>query len=673
MVLLGRDPVCDILLRSPTVSRRHARIDRRAGDYYLHDLASTSGTVLNGRILEGPACLKDGDVIELGDTLLIFSGSPAPELPGRSSGESTVLKVRDATTSAEHDLIAIRPEVKLRAMLEIARDLVGTLDLEHVLGRALDALFRIFPQAERGFVTLAEEGQADLVPKVIKMRDGDHGQVTVSRTIYDYVTKLGKAVLSADVADDRRFSNSRSADDAQIRTMMCVPLRDHERRPVGILQLDTTDRMARFGPEDLDLLAAVAGQVSVAVDNARLLDEARRRQQRLEDLAQAAEAARLQAEEAGRAKDRFLAMLSHELRTPLTPAILAITGLLDDLSTPATLRPDLEAARRGIMLEARLVDDLLDLTRIGTGKLRIQPERVELHALVHQALAACRDHLADRTLNVELELAATETNVEADPARLQQVLWNLFKNAIKFTPDPGTVTIRSYNAPAAVPDRPDRFVLEVCDTGIGIAPEVLPRLFNVFEQGGEEVTLRFGGLGLGLAISRAVAELHGGSLTAASPGVGQGSTFRLELETSPAPAAMAPVSPVSARREGSTRAIRILLVEDNADTLKVMARLLTRRGYEVATALDLASALACAEVGEFDLVISDIGLPDGSGFDLLPQLHARQPIPGIALSGYGMETDVRRSLEAGFVAHLIKPVDVAALESAIRQHLRVAE
>jgi signal transduction histidine kinase/pSer/pThr/pTyr-binding forkhead associated (FHA) protein len=671
-VLLGRDPSCDITLKSPTVSRRHARIDRRAGEYYLHDLGSTSGTVLNGRLIEGPVCLKDGDVLEVGDTLLIFSGSPAPELPGRSSGESTVLKVRDATSSAEHDLIAIRPELKLRAMLEISRDLVGTLDLEHVLGKALDALFRIFPQAERGFVTLAQEGKTDLVPKAIKVRDGDE-QVLVSRTIFDYVTKLGKAVLSADVAVDRRFDGSRSADEARIRTMMCVPLRDHERRPVGILQLDTTDRKARFGPEDLDLLAAIAGQISVAVDNARLLDEARGRQARLEDLAQAAEAARLQAEEAGRAKDRFLAMLSHELRTPLTPAILAITGLLDDPSTPGPLRPDLEAARRGIMLEARLVDDLLDLTRIGSGKLRIQSERVEVHALVHQALAACRDHLTDRALIVELELGASATHVEADPARFQQILWNLIKNAIKFTPDPGTITIRTTNRAATEPGRPDRMVLEVRDTGIGIAPEMLPRIFNVFEQGGDEVTLRFGGLGLGLAISRAVAELHGGTLSAASEGLGRGSTFCLELDVAPALPAAGTSTPADGQADRSGTAIRILLVEDNSDTLKVMTRLLTRRGYQVAAAANLAAALACAETAEFDLLISDIGLPDGSGFDLLPKLCARRPIPGIALSGYGMESDLRRSVEAGYVAHLIKPVDVAALEAAIRKHINVGD
>jgi CheY-like chemotaxis protein len=362
-------------------------------------------------------------------------------------------------------------------------------------------------------------------------------------------------------------------------------------------------------------------------------------------------------------------MLSHELRTPLTPAILAVSGLLDDPRTPAGVRPELETARRGIELEARLVDDLLDLTRVGSGKLRLNLERIDLHALVHEALAACREEFSSRAIRLELELAAQESHVQADAARVQQILWNLIKNAAKFTPDPGTITIRTRNEDGASPARPgQRLILEVSDTGIGIEPALLPRIFQVFEQGGDAVTRQFGGLGLGLAISRAVAEMHGGSLTASSAGLGKGSSFRLDLEVSFAPPLAGPDAPESKDLDTAPHALRILLVEDNTDTLKIMARLLNRRGYRVTAAASFAAALARAEQLDFDLIISDIGLPDGSGLDLLPRICAKRQVPGIALSGYGMEDDLRRSAAAGYVAHLIKPINLSALEAAIRHH-----
>ena len=278
-----------MVLAPRSVSRRHARIVRRGDAYELEDLGSTGGTTLNGRPLTGPTRLRDGDRIELGDCTLAFS-DPAASVLDAASG-ATILGERDASAEADS-----RAEEKLRAILEIGRDLAGAVELEGVLDRALAALFRIFAQAERGFVLLREHGADELSLRAFRGRGVEAEDLRFSRTIFEHVTASGRAVLCADVTDDERFAGASSVDEAQVRTMMCVPLRDHRRRPVGILQLDTRDANAHFGGADLDLLVAVSGPVAVAIDNARLLGEARR--------------ARAEAEAASLAKDQFLAVLS---------------------------------------------------------------------------------------------------------------------------------------------------------------------------------------------------------------------------------------------------------------------------------------------------------------------------------------------------------------------------
>jgi CheY-like chemotaxis protein len=342
----------------------------------------------------------------------------------------------------------------------------------------------------------------------------------------------------------------------------------------------------------------------------------------------------------------------------------------EDSETPPSMRPSLDVARRNVELEARLIDDLLDITRITQGKLQLKREQVDAHELIHHAVSICRDDIEAAGLTLDLRLGAAHHDVEADPARLQQVFWNLIKNAVKFTPQGGRISIESSSEPeggdgSAVA----RLCVRVSDTGVGIEPELLPRIFEAFQQGESSLVQQFGGLGLGLAISRWVAEAHGGKLTAASAGKGQGATFVLELTATAATAAGAVASPGDPNHGDATPALRILLAEDNLDTLRVMARLLRLRGYEVSTAESLGSALKIAASQEFDLVVSDISLPDGSGLELMRRLKACGNVKGIALSGFGMEDDIQRSREAGFAAHLIKPVDARALNETI---LRVA-
>ena len=382
----------------------------------------------------------------------------------------------------------------------------------------------------------------------------------------------------------------------------------------------------------------------------------------------AVHAAKAEAEAASRAKDDFMAALSHELRTPLTPVLMAASDLCDDPTLAGNVRATLRMMQRNIGLEARLIDDLLDLTRITKGKLALRAQDCEVHSLVGLALEIVRDEAQAKGIGLGVELAAKRTHFVGDPARVQQVFWNLLKNAVKFTPAGGQVSIRSR-------DEGDRLVIEVKDTGMGLAPEYLERIFNPFEQAGLVNNAKFGGLGLGLAIAKAIVEMHGGTIRAESAGLGQGATFRVELAAAERPlgiagatehdeAAFVADGPEVLSVVGSPR---LLLVEDHEATLQVLTRLLSRAGYTVTSASSVAAARETAENARFDLVISDIGLPDGTGVELMETLSSRYGLRGIALTGYGMEEDLRRSQEAGFVEHLVKPVDFAHLRRAIER------
>lgn len=415
------------------------------------------------------------------------------------------------------------------------------------------------------------------------------------------------------------------------------------------------------------------------------ITDRKRHEKRLQAAMRHADAARVSAERAkelaeraNRAKSEFLAVLSHELRTPLTP-VLAGTQLLHEELTAASgdalsedAREMLAMVRRNVELEVRLIDDLLDLTRITRGKLQLNRKNVDLNDSVRHVCDACASDPPAPKPEIHCDLRAERSIVLADPARLQQVLWNLVKNAIKFTDPQGKIEIRTFNEPGA--DGEMRVVCEVEDTGVGIDPDVLPTIFTAFEQGGENVTRTFGGLGLGLAITHALVEAHHGKITARSEGRNRGSVFRVALPVSSghprAPRkSAAPVEELAGER-------RVLLVEDHRDTSKLMSRFLERRlGLAVTTAETVAAArdtLADASSLEgFDLIISDIGLPDGTGVELIREvMRLRDPLPpAVALSGYGTEQDVQNSLDAGFSAHLTKPVDLDLLEKTVRRLL----
>ncbi|HEX4964318.1 MAG TPA: ATP-binding protein [Thermoanaerobaculia bacterium] len=398
---------------------------------------------------------------------------------------------------------------------------------------------------------------------------------------------------------------------------------------------------------DQDLAEELGRRAALAIDNARLYG--------------AAQAANL-------AKDQFLATLSHELRTPLTPVLAVISSLEGDDRLEAKVRESLAMVRRNVELEARLIDDLLDLTRISRGKLELSRRQTDLREIVEQAIeTCCGQDVASGRLRIVKDLVAADQTVWADAPRLSQVFWNLLNNAVKFIPQEGTITIRSWREPSEI-------AIQLTDTGVGISPGALGHIFNAFEQGDLGTTRRFGGLGLGLAISKAIVELHGGRLSAESEGTGRGATFTVRLPIGGRRREAAEA--VETERRGAPKAesgrpLHILLAEDHADTAEALAALLEGLGHRITVAGSVAEALAAAAASagtaDVDLVISDLGLPDGTGFDLMRELAHRYRLPGIALSGYGMEEDVEKSRQAGFARHLTKPVTLDLLKEVIGQ------
>ncbi|MFL6527871.1 MAG: PAS domain S-box protein [Chthoniobacterales bacterium] len=373
------------------------------------------------------------------------------------------------------------------------------------------------------------------------------------------------------------------------------------------------------------------------------------------------EAEKMAALKASAAKDEFLAKLSHELRTPLTPALAAASFMAENLAElPEKFSEDVNLIRRNVQLEARLIDDLLDLTRISTGKIELHQQRVDAHAVGRDALMMSRSDIHRKGLSVTTHWDAKQHHVWADPVRLEQVFWNLINNAVKFTGPGGEISIQTWN-------ENDELLLGVTDSGIGIEPAKQESIFDAFEQGDRGTARQFGGLGLGLAICKNLVELHGGTIAINSRGRGFGTTATVKLQLYTAGAHIDTESDHGIGEQPSH--LRILLVEDHNDTARVLARLLRHFGYEIATAATVEEALSAFRSQKFDAILSDIGLPDGTGYDVMSEAKRERDgdIKGVALTGYGMSEDVRRSKEAGFDFHLTKPVDVAELRTVLRK------
>lgn len=426
----------------------------------------------------------------------------------------------------------------------------------------------------------------------------------------------------------------------------------------GLLSIGTAIAMWPLIPRALALPSPAQLAKTVQERTAQLAQS----NQALRTALEEAQLARNVAEDANKAKDHFLAVLSHELRTPLTPVLATVSMLQEQEGFDDGTLDDLEMVRRNVEMEARLIDDLLDVTRIAQGKVILDRRPVEICTIIQRTAEVCAPDIEARQLHFGIDWDERPHRVDADVARLQQVFWNLLKNAVKFTPVGGCVGVRCRRQGSG------HVLIEINDSGVGIEPELIPRLFKPFEQGERGTTRQFGGLGLGLTISKALVELHGGTITAHSEGKGRGSSFRVLLplvSEPPTPGGRTPVSR-TAPPAPATAQLRILLVEDHGDTSRILCKLLEKRGHEVEAAADIATAMAMARALRPDVLISDLGLPDGTGWELLQQLRAAgYDLPAIAISGYGMSADLQKSREAGFTEHLTKPLDISALLAAL--------
>lgn len=385
-------------------------------------------------------------------------------------------------------------------------------------------------------------------------------------------------------------------------------------------------------------------------ENVRLLNESRQYSQALR--------------EADQRKDDFLAMLAHELRNPLAPVRSAVEILKLCETTDAMVAQVREIISRQVSHMVRLVDDLLDVARIARGKVQLRMEQCDLASIVRQTAEDYRQTLADSGITMKLDISDSPLILSGDPTRLAQVVGNLLHNSAKFTPRGGVVEI------CCIPDSLHRdAIVSVTDTGAGLEASVLSRLFEPFSQANQRIDRDKGGLGLGLALVKGLVNLHGGVVEASSPGLSQGSTFTLKLPLSDKGNISRNIRQIAGDARFANKGLRILIVEDNRDAAVTMKSLLTLMGHEVAVAYDGHQGLSTARVFQPMVVISDLGLPGSmNGYTLARELRADPLLSSvylIALSGYGQDDDRKKTEEAGFDRHLVKPVELESLYTAL--------
>ena len=541
------------------------------------------------------------------------------------------------------------------------------------------AKFTRMLQGQRDFLTVGKLILSELAPLVsaqqgaFYMMDHSDGQSEL-RLLASYAQKegngaktrfrMGEGLVGQAALEKRRFLLTEVPSDyAKVSSglgefcplnVVVLPIL-FEGQVKAVIELSSVER---FSPAHQAFLEQLTESIGIVLNTIEASTRTENLLKQSQSLAAELQKTNLELEEKARsnmAKDQFLAMLSHELRTPLTPVLASALALENEPELPNDIHESLQMIRRNVELEARLIDDLLDLTRIDRGKVQLNFEVVDAHTLLHNALEICQAEIDRKHLAHSLKLGAQKVHMRADPARLQQIFWNLINNAVKFTPPNGQITITTTN------DSGGKLRVEIADTGMGIEPEALPKIFDAFEQGGRT---QLGGLGLGLAISKTLVEAHKGTITAQSAGRNKGSTFTLVFPT--CEKAEAQIAPVLSPKFADRQPMRILLVEDHEDTNRSLTSLLRRRGYHVESALTFQSALDISSKEQFDVLISDLGLPDGSGIDLIQKL-ASKPALGIALTGFGMEQDIRKSREVGFQHHLVKPIDLNKLDSLIQE------
>jgi PAS domain S-box-containing protein len=549
-----------------------------------------------------------------------------------------VTHVNDITDLKQAEVERERLRRNAVELARVVRTLTEPLDIAEVAQRIADSILPLF-QAQSSVVRLLQpDGSLACVAIAGKWLENfkpgyllPPGVGLVGRAVVER-----RALWSPDILNDRSVHLTedfrRGLAGAGVRGVMAVPLQV-KGEVVGAMS--TAHREVRsFSVAELDLLQAFADQAALAIRNVQLFSQE--------------QAARAEAEAANRAKDEFLALLAHELRNPLAPIVTAAALLRRPDPSAALLDRATAIVERQARHLGRLLDDLLDVSRITRGRIDLRWETVLLADAVGRAVETARPLVEERRQILSLTLPEVALHVEADPTRLEQIVVNILNNAAKYTPPEGRISVR-------VSSEAGHAVVCVADTGVGIAPEMLPRIFELFAQGDQSLAHTSGGLGVGLTLVHRLVELHGGRVTVHSDGPGRGSEFTIRLPLSrnhpgggPAGAGAVDRCPPAA----------VLLIEDNADARETLRELLESDGHRVDEAADGADGLARAETAAPDIALIDIGLPGIDGYEVARRLRARlgaRPIL-VAISGYGQMADRLRALDAGFDAHLTKPV-----------------
>jgi PAS domain S-box-containing protein len=583
-------------------------------------------------------------------------------------------------TSRKQAEAALREETRILELLnETGRTLASKLDMEALTQTVTDAATQLSGARFGAFFanTTDENGDSFLLYTLSgATREAfDTFGAHPAAALFGAMLRGEAPIRCDDLLTDPCYGTAPSAGLAggllSVRSCLALPVRSRTGDVIGGLFLGHPDP-AVFTERTERLIFGVAAQAGIAIDNARLFEAAQRAAEERKMLLESERAARTAAERMSDVKDEFLATLSHELRTPLN-AILGWSQVLRTGSkTEADFIKGLETIERNARMQTQLIEDLLDMSRITSGKIRLDIQTVHPLGFIEAAMETVRPAADAKGIKLERMLDPAAGPIAGDPGRLQQVVWNLVSNAIKFTPRDGRVQILLERVNSLIE-------ISVADTGVGINPEFIPHLFERFRQGDASTTRRYGGLGLGLSIVKNLVELHGGIVKVESPGEGRGTTVTVRLPLSavhrptetaerlhPNTPSASATSFVAAELAG----LKVLVVDDQSDARDLIKRVLEDCGAAVLTAGSAADALALVEANRPDVLITDIGMPDADGFELLRRVRALGAqrggrVPAIALTAFARSEDRTRALRAGFLVHVSKPVDPSELVATV--------
>jgi len=505
----------------------------------------------------------------------------------------------------------------------------------------------------------------------IQLRDQDSGQLTFAaqkgfdESFRDFFTNArdgnsawGMAmeshqrVVVEDITESEIYAGKPSLSmmlHADVRAVQSVPLQSSSGNLLGTISTHFSEPH-RPSEQELRLMDLLARQTADYLERKQVEEEREQLLAREHELRQTAE-------DANRLKDEFLAIMSHELRNPLN-VILGYAELLlrtDEIKKSDSLRRMADAVKRNAVAQSKLIRDLLDLSRLRSGKLELNRENVSPVASIENAIETVRLDAESKGIDIEVTAPDDVMFVRADPVRLEQIIWNLLNNSVKFTPSGGRISVR-------LEEDADEIVLTVSDNGQGIDPSFLPHIFEIFRQADASTNRSQQGMGIGLAVVQQLVELHGGSVTADSGGTGKGATFTIRLPRSVN--TRTPLAPVVDLGIGSLSGLNVLVVDDSEDTTEMVRHLLEIGGASVSAATSGREALRIARQKQFDVVLSDISMPGMDGFEFLSKLRkipGKKDLPAVALTGFGRPEDVQRACNEGFYAHLTKPFDIQTL------------